>query len=96
MCEQVTSNYGEIVLVKTMWWGIYQQLGVFIPGHPPFLFRLLAHKAEDLTLGLVFNFPMLPLTFGAAVRCSPAARTFLECMRVIARSSAGPAHAAGK
>lgn len=38
---------------------------------------------------------MLLLTLSAAVHCFPAARTFLECMRVIVRSSAGPAHAAG-
>ncbi len=95
MCEQVKSNYGEIVLVKTMWWEIYQQLGVFIPGDPLLLFRLLAHKAKDLTLGLVFYFPMLPLTLGAAVRGSPAARTCLEGMRVIAQRSAGPAYNAG-
>lgn len=78
-------------MVKAMWWEIYQQFSVFIPGDRLLLFRLLTHKAKNLTLILVFWFPMLSLTLGAAVCCIPAARTCLECMRVIAHFAAGPA-----
>ena len=79
---------------KTMWREFYQQFFVLIPGDRLLLFRLFTHEAKNLTLVLVFCFPMLNLTLGTAVCCFPAARTCLECMRVIAQSVAGPAHTA--
>ena len=94
MCKQVNSNLGRGSNGEKMWREVYLQFVVFIPGDPLLLYRLVTHRAKILTLVLVFYFPVLRLTLGAAVRCFSAAQTSLECMRVIAHSIAGPAHTA--